>query len=55
MMLFLRIQVETYSFKKWGGADGLDGEYERREKEKKERRDKKFQKGLREFVCFSLL
>ena len=47
MMLFLRMQVETYAFKKWGGADGLDEEYERREEEKRERKERKFQKGLR--------
>ncbi|CED84974.1 DNA excision repair protein XPA/XPAC/RAD14 [Phaffia rhodozyma] len=48
MMLFLRTQVESFAFQKWGGPDELDAEYERREREKRERRDKKFQKGLRE-------
>lgn len=48
MMLFLRLQVETYAFKKWGDEEGLDEEFERREAEKRERREKKFQKGLRE-------
>jgi DNA-repair protein complementing XP-A cells len=55
MMLFLRLQVEAYAFEKWGGEEGLDEEFERRETEKRLRREKKFQKGLRECVLFSLL
>lgn len=47
MMLFLRMQVEEYAFKKWGGSDALDAEFELREREKRERKERKFQKGLR--------
>ncbi|CAG8434495.1 15528_t:CDS:2 [Funneliformis mosseae] len=46
MMLFLREQVEEFAFKKWGGEEGLDQEYERREDIKKKRKDKKFKTKL---------
>ena len=45
-MLFLRLQVEDYAFKKWGGPEGLDAEYEKRVHEKQERTEKKFQEKL---------
>ncbi|CAG8745505.1 5355_t:CDS:2, partial [Dentiscutata erythropus] len=44
MMLYLREQ--EFSFKKWGGAEGLDKEFERRQNEKKKRKDKKFKSKL---------
>lgn len=40
------IQVEEYAFKKWGGEEGLDAEYERREAQKKEKKDKRFKEKL---------
>ncbi|KAL0094972.1 DNA-binding transcription regulator [Phycomyces blakesleeanus] len=46
MMLYVREMVEEYAFKKWGGPEGLDGEYERREAQKKEKKDKKFKDKL---------
>ncbi|CAG8714064.1 13993_t:CDS:2, partial [Gigaspora rosea] len=46
MMLYLREQVEEFSFEKWGGADALDKEFERRQDEKKKRKDKKFKSKL---------
>ncbi|CAG8605216.1 8487_t:CDS:2 [Ambispora gerdemannii] len=42
MMLFLRMQVEAFAFKKWGGEDGLDREYQRRQLEKQKQKEKKF-------------
>lgn len=48
MMLYLRYQVEEYSFKKWNGGEGLDAEYERRVQQTKERKDKKFLKKLQD-------
>jgi DNA-repair protein complementing XP-A cells len=48
MMLFLRSQVEEVAWKKWGGEEGLDKEWERREVFKKRKREEKFEKGLRE-------
>ncbi|PIA91909.1 DNA repair protein RAD14 [Cercospora beticola] len=50
MMLYLRYQVEQYAFseKKWGSAEGLDAEYERRTKETKDRKEKKFRNKLNE-------
>lgn len=48
MMLYLRYQVEEFAFKKWGGPEGLDAEYERRVGAKKARKDKKFLKKLKE-------
>ncbi|KAI1329285.1 DNA repair protein [Xylariaceae sp. FL0255] len=48
MMLFLRYQVEEYAFsdKKWGSAEGLDTEFERREADKKKRKEAKFKEKL---------
>lgn len=48
MMLYMRYQVEEYAFKKWGGPEGLDAEYEKRVAAKKKRKDKKFLDRLRE-------
>jgi DNA-repair protein complementing XP-A cells len=50
MMLFMRYQVEEYAFsdKKWGSAEKLDEEFERRLKETKERKEKKFKNKLNE-------
>ncbi|KAI4168644.1 MAG: hypothetical protein LQ343_006225 [Gyalolechia ehrenbergii] len=49
MMLFLRYQVEEYAFgKKWGSAEALDEEFNRREKEKKKRKEDKFKSKLQE-------
>ncbi|KAM0428622.1 hypothetical protein ACHAPT_006983 [Fusarium lateritium] len=47
MMLFLRCQVEEYAIKtKWGSAEALDAEYERRETQKKARKEAKFKEKL---------
>ncbi|KAI9039707.1 DNA repair protein RAD14 [Aspergillus affinis] len=50
MMLFLRFQVEEYalSAKKWGSAEALDAEFERRETVKKRRREDKFKSKLQD-------
>ncbi|KAI0343946.1 hypothetical protein BDW22DRAFT_1328044 [Trametopsis cervina] len=48
MMLFLRCQVEEFAWKKWGSAEALDAEYERRVAEKKKKKNKKFEEGLKE-------
>lgn len=48
MMLFLRSQVEEYSYKKWGGPEGLDEEYEKRVDMKKKRKEKKLMKKMEE-------
>ena len=48
MMLFVRLQVETFAFEKWGGAEGLDKEWERRTAEAKKKKGKKFAQGLRD-------
>lgn len=48
MMLFLRYQVETFAWNKWGSPEALDAEYERRIAEKKKKRNKKFEEGLRD-------
>ena len=47
-MLFVRFQVEDFAFKKWGGPEALDAEYERRTAEAKKKKGKKFAQGLRE-------
>ena len=47
MMLYVRYQVEEFAWKKWGGPEGLDQEWERRERIKKEKKDKKFEQQLR--------
>jgi DNA-repair protein complementing XP-A cells len=47
MMLFLRFQVEEYALgTKWGSAEALDAEYERRETQKKARKEAKFKEKL---------
>ncbi|KAG5939456.1 hypothetical protein E4U53_007801 [Claviceps sorghi] len=47
MMLFLRFQVEEYALKtKWGSAEALDEEYEKREAQKKARKEAKFKEKL---------
>lgn len=47
MMLFLRFQVEEYALtSKWGSAEALDAEYERRETQKKARKEAKFKEKL---------
>lgn len=50
MHLFLRFQVEAYAFseRKWGGAEKLDEEFERRQGEKKRRKEEKFRGKLME-------
>ncbi len=49
MMLFLRYQVEEYAFEhKWGSAEALDAEFERRESEKKKRQEERFKSKLKE-------
>ncbi|KAK0233361.1 hypothetical protein IW262DRAFT_1444247 [Armillaria fumosa] len=48
MMLFLRCQVEDFAWKKWGSAEELDAEYQRRVAEKKKKKNKKFEQGLRD-------
>lgn len=48
MMLFLRYQVEEFAWKKWGGPDQMDEEYEKRERLKKERKQAKFEAKLRD-------
>lgn len=50
MQLFLRCQVEEYAFsdKRWGSAEALDAEFERREAAKKRRKDDKFKSKLDE-------
>lgn len=46
-MLFLRFQVEEYALgTKWGSAEALDAEYERRESQKKARKEAKFKEKL---------
>lgn len=49
MMLFLRYQVEEYAINtKWGSAEALDAEFERREAEKTKRKEDKFKTKLKE-------
>ena len=49
MMLFLRYQVEEYAFNtKWGSAEALDAEFERREANKKKQKEDKFKSKLLE-------
>lgn len=48
MQLFCRFQVEEYSWKKWGSAEGLDQEWARREENRLSRKDKKYKKSLLE-------
>ncbi|KAH6851330.1 XPA protein C-terminus-domain-containing protein [Chaetomium sp. MPI-CAGE-AT-0009] len=47
MMLFLRYQVEDYALnQKWGSAEALDAEFEKREADKKRRKEAKFKEKL---------
>ncbi|KAK4937250.1 DNA repair protein rad14 [Elasticomyces elasticus] len=48
MFLYLRCQVEEYAFseKRWGSAEALDAEFEKRETEKKRRKENKFKSRL---------
>ncbi|KAL6248186.1 DNA repair protein rad14 [Rhinocladiella similis] len=48
MFLYLRCQVEDYAFseKKWGSAEALDAEFERRQTDKKRRKESKFKSRL---------
>ncbi|KAI5452503.1 DNA repair protein rad14 [Naganishia albida] len=48
MMLYLRFQVEEVAWKKWGGEEGLDAEWDRREEQKRARKERKFEEGLKE-------
>ncbi len=49
MMLFLRYQIEDYALnEKWGSAEALDAEFERREGGKKKRKEAKFKEKLLE-------
>ncbi|KAK5112702.1 hypothetical protein LTR85_011213 [Meristemomyces frigidus] len=50
MMLYVRYQVEEYAFsdKKWGSAEALDEEFQRRLDETKARKEKKFRNKLNE-------
>jgi DNA-repair protein complementing XP-A cells len=47
-MLFLRYQIEEYAFssQKWGSAEALDAEFQRREADKKRRKEAKFKEKL---------
>lgn len=48
MFLYLRCQVEEYAFsdKRWGSAEALDAEFQRREEERKRRKENKFKSKL---------
>ncbi|CAI4896130.1 AFH_G0042860.mRNA.1.CDS.1 [Saccharomyces cerevisiae] len=48
MQLFVRCEVEAFAFKKWGGEEGLDEEWQRREEGKAHRREKKYEKKIKE-------
>ncbi|CAN3375107.1 hypothetical protein DIURU_005367 [Diutina rugosa] len=48
MQLFLRYQVEEFAWKKWGGPDELDAEWERRQAVKLKRKEKRYQQELKE-------
>ncbi|CAN3356723.1 DNA repair protein Rad14p [Diutina catenulata] len=48
MQLFLRFQVEEYAWKKWGGPEGLDAEWEKREGAKLKRKEKRYAAELKE-------
>lgn len=49
-MLYLRCQVEAFAFgpNKWGSAEALDAEFEKRQREKKARKEKKFEAKLKD-------
>lgn len=48
MNLYLRCQIEDYAFsdKRWGSAEALDAEFERRQAETKKRKENKFKSKL---------
>ncbi|KAK5058551.1 hypothetical protein LTR84_010814 [Exophiala bonariae] len=48
MFLYLRCQVEEYAFseKRWGSAEALDAEFQKRDAEKKRRKENKFKSKL---------
>ncbi|KAF2095205.1 DNA repair protein [Rhizodiscina lignyota] len=48
MQLYLRYQVEEYAFsdRRWGSAEALDAEFERRQEDKKKKKEKKFKNRL---------
>ncbi|CAH2354034.1 DNA repair protein Rad14p [[Candida] railenensis] len=48
MQLFLRYQVEKYAWKKWGSAEKLDEEWEKRESVRIQRKEKKYEEKLKE-------
>lgn len=48
MQLFLRYQVEQFAWKKWGSAEKLDEEWERRESVRIQRKEKKYEEKLKE-------
>ncbi|CUS23329.1 LAQU0S09e02322g1_1 [Lachancea quebecensis] len=48
MQLFVRCEVEEFAYKKWGGEEGLDNEWQRREEGKAQRREKKYQAKMKE-------
>lgn len=48
MQLFVRSEIEQFSFKKWGSEEGLDEEWQRREEGKTQRREKKYQQKIKE-------
>eukprot|EP00123_Amoebidium_parasiticum_P004007 comp15303_c0_seq1/m.12135 comp15303_c0_seq1/g.12135 ORF comp15303_c0_seq1/g.12135 comp15303_c0_seq1/m.12135 type:complete len:286 (-) comp15303_c0_seq1:331-1188(-) len=48
MKLYLRLQVEELSFKRWGSEDGLDAEIARREAEKRRHKQARYEKKVKE-------
>lgn len=48
MQLFLRYQIESFAFDKWGSSEKLDEEWQRREEFKIKKRERKYQEQLRE-------
>ncbi|SCV03910.1 LAME_0H14224g1_1 [Lachancea meyersii CBS 8951] len=48
MQLFVRCQVEAFAYQKWGGEEGLDGEWQKREEGKAQRREKKYKEKMKE-------
>ena len=46
MQLFVRCEIEAFAFKKWGGEEGLDKEWERRETLKIKRKEQLYKKEI---------
>lgn len=46
MQLFVRCEIEAFAFKKWGGEDGLDQEWQRRETNKAKRKEQLYKKEI---------